>query len=262
MKKQELIKPIIRVGNSSGVVLPKEWLNGKAKVKLIEKPLDIKKDILEILDPFFESIKGIYLCGSYARQEQTEKSDVDFLIITSNVNKRIQQGIYNAILISEQELERQLRENALPVLQMLKESKVLLNKQLIEDYRKIPLTNKNIKWHLDTTKSAMKIVKKKIELYKELEEPIDASAVYSLILRLRTLYIIECLNKNKKYNNKDFLKIIKNNVGNLNAYEVYSNVKNNKDSKKTISLKESEALRKLVLTKLKKIEKWLRDKKD
>ena len=56
---QELIKPIVRVGNSAGIVLPREWLNGKAKVELIEKPIDIKRDILEILEPYLEDVVGI-----------------------------------------------------------------------------------------------------------------------------------------------------------------------------------------------------------
>ena len=43
----ELIKPIIRVGNSAGVILPKEWLNGEAKIRLISKPKNIEKFVLQ-----------------------------------------------------------------------------------------------------------------------------------------------------------------------------------------------------------------------
>ena len=43
----ELIKETIRVGNSAGVLLPKEFLN--TKVKIVLQPLNIEKDILEIL---------------------------------------------------------------------------------------------------------------------------------------------------------------------------------------------------------------------
>ena len=43
MEKQELIKPIVRMGNSACVLLPKAWVDGKARVELIEKPIDIKK---------------------------------------------------------------------------------------------------------------------------------------------------------------------------------------------------------------------------
>ena len=32
----KLIKQIVKVGNSAGVILPKEWYGGKARVEFIE----------------------------------------------------------------------------------------------------------------------------------------------------------------------------------------------------------------------------------
>ena len=133
--KQELIKPVVKLGNSAGIVLPKEWYGGKAKVKLIKKPLNINKDVLEILEPYLYDIQGIYLVGSYARGEQTEKSDVDVVIVTNKINKKIEQGNYNLILISQEEVENSLNNNVLPILPMLKEAKALLNKDLISGYK-------------------------------------------------------------------------------------------------------------------------------
>ena len=69
----ELVRPIVRVGNSAGVILPREWLNGKAKIELIARPLDIKKEVFEILEDYFQDIIGIYLVGSYARNEQNDE---------------------------------------------------------------------------------------------------------------------------------------------------------------------------------------------
>ena len=82
--ENELIKPVIRVGNSAGILVPKAWINGKAKVELISRPVNIKKDIIEILEDYLEDILGIYLVGSYARKEETEKSDIDILAITDS----------------------------------------------------------------------------------------------------------------------------------------------------------------------------------
>ena len=45
--KQELIKQIVKVGNSAGVILPREWLNGKARIELIEKAIQFGKAMLE-----------------------------------------------------------------------------------------------------------------------------------------------------------------------------------------------------------------------
>ena len=132
--KQELIKEIVRVGNSAGVLLPKQWLNGRARVELIEKPLDLEKDILNILKPYLKGIKGIYLVGSYARGEQSKESDVDVLAITENENKEIKEGKYEILLVSQKNLGNILTKNILPLLPMLKEAKPILNEELIRGY--------------------------------------------------------------------------------------------------------------------------------
>ena len=127
----ELVRKIVRVGNSAGVVLQREWLNGIAKVELVRKPLNIKKDILEILDPYLENVLGVYLTGSYARGEETENSDVDILVITDGISKRIESGKYNIIMVSENELRDHIKKIAFPLIPMIAEAKALVNNNLI-----------------------------------------------------------------------------------------------------------------------------------
>ena len=141
--KQQLIKPIVRIGNSSGVVLPKEWLNKKARIELIQESFsDIIKNIFKILEEnsLLQDTIGIYLCGSYARDEQRDDSDVDLLVITSNINKRIKKDVYDVTLISKDNVEKSLKNQILPILPMLKEAKPILNKDLLENYKRTPLT--------------------------------------------------------------------------------------------------------------------------
>ena len=88
----ELIKPIVRVGNSAGVLVPKDWLNGEARVTLVKKPQNIRQNTLEILNAYLPHIIGLYLVGSYARGEQTSTSDIDILGITDNINKKIKRA--------------------------------------------------------------------------------------------------------------------------------------------------------------------------
>jgi len=85
----ELIKTTIRVGNSAGVLLPKKYLN--SQVKIILEPLNIEKDVIDILmkENLLTDVMGVYLTGSYAREEQNIESDIDILVITSNINKKI-----------------------------------------------------------------------------------------------------------------------------------------------------------------------------
>ena len=101
----------------------------------------------------------------------------------------------------------------------------------IKDYIDSPLTKKNLKWHIDTTKSAMNVVKEYIKLAEEMEKKVSDAASYSLILRLRTLYIIDCLRKDKIWKKKEFLGLIKKISGSLIAYERYLDSKNNNTNK-------------------------------
>ena len=83
----ELIKTTVKVGNSAGVLLPKKYLN--SQVKIILEPLNIEKDVIEILmdEKILDKIMGIYIIGSYAREEQTIESDIDILVITFDLNE-------------------------------------------------------------------------------------------------------------------------------------------------------------------------------
>ena len=123
----ELIKPIIRVGNSAGVILPRGWLNGEAKITLLRKPQNVKQEILGILEEDLSSVIGLYLVGSYARNEQNNKSDIDVLGITTCVDKKIKKGRYEIVLMSYKNLKENIGKNVLPLLPMLKEAMPIFN---------------------------------------------------------------------------------------------------------------------------------------
>ena len=98
------IKKAIKSGNSSAVILPRSWLNKEVRVELLEKtPEIILSDAIDILQKYIKlkEIIGIYLVGSYAREEQDKNSDIDLLIITNNIDREIiHEGIYNLLIIS------------------------------------------------------------------------------------------------------------------------------------------------------------------
>lgn len=261
--KNELIKSTIRVGNSAGVLLPKEYLN--TQVRIVLQPLNIEKDILDILleRKLLPKILGVYLVGSYARGEQTIDSDVDVLIITDNLNDKIKKGRYDLMLVSKELVNKKMRENIFPLLPMIIEAKPIINKKLLEKYKKTPLTLKNIKWHIDTTKSAMKVIEKSIKVSIELGINESDASAYSLILRLRTLYILDNIRKNKLWVKKEFLSLIKKTAGSLIAYEEYLRVKaGDKQMKDILPIKEAENLLNYNNNKIKDIEKWAKEKKD
>ncbi|MEK6840678.1 MAG: nucleotidyltransferase domain-containing protein [Nanoarchaeota archaeon] len=258
--KQELIKPIIKVGNSAGVLLPKEWINGRAQVKLIERPPDIKKDVLEILDRYLEDILGIYIVGSYARSEETKRSDIDILAITENESMNIIKNKYNIILIPKIAVERTLNSNILPLLPMLKEAKPIINRKLIEDYKKTLLNKKNLRFYIETGKSALKMNKASINLDKQWPSNCGDAVAYSLTLRLRSSYIIDSIIKGRKWSNDEFIKIIKRVSGSLRAYEGYLRIKDNRPQKEELPIKEAEKLHDHILKKINEHEKWVKRK--
>lgn len=257
---QELIKPVVKVGNSAGVILPKNWINGKARIELIEKPINVKKDILEILEPYLQDIEGIYLIGSYARGEQTKESDIDVLVITNKINKKIKKGKYEVILISKDKVEIALEKNIIPILPMLKEAKPLINNSLIKKYQTTKLTKKNLKGHIELTKSALEINKEFIKSDEEMKSNSSDTVAYSLILRLRETYIVDCLIKNKIQRKKELLNLIKKISGSLKAYAGYLRDKNNEKNKNELPIKEAEKLYYYVLKKIKEQEKWAKTK--
>ena len=260
--EQHLIRKIVKVGNSAGVILPREWYGGEAKIELIEKPLDIKNDILKILSPYLNSILGIYLVGSYARNEQTGRSDVDVLAITSDIDKRVKSGKYDILMVSEEKLHHLLKKNILPLLPMIKEAKAILNSNLINEYFDISLNRDNLKFHIETTKSAMGVVKAYIDLCKEEGEKFvsDASA-YSLILRLRGIYIVKCLIDRREYTNRDFLAFVKKIAGSKDAYDGYLRVKDETKGGKKLLVEEAQKLHDYILKKIKEQERWVKRKK-
>jgi len=253
----ELIKSVVRVGNSAGVILPKEWLNGRAQVKLVRKPLNIKQEIFSILEPYLKDILGIYLVGSYARGEEDDKSDIDILVITEKENKRILNGKYEIILISMENLEKTLKNNILPLLPMLKETKPIINSSLIKKYAETPLTKRNLKFHIELSKSAMKMEKTAIELAEMQNENISDNIMYSLILRLRQTYIIDCLIRNKLQNKKDFLKLVKKITGSERSYEAYVRSKSDVKRQVIISIIEAKKIYDYLKKKIVEQERWV-----
>ena len=134
--ENELIKTTVRVGNSAGVILPKEWLN--TEVRIVLQPINVEKNILEILlkEDFLKNTLGVYLVGSYARNEQGIESDIDVLVVTDDIDERVKVGKYDILLISKNCLEEKIRKDLLPILPMLKEAKVIINSDLRESYAK------------------------------------------------------------------------------------------------------------------------------
>lgn len=253
-----ILRKTIKSGNASAVVLPKAWLDKKVRIELIDKTAEtILYDVLEIIKSYIDlsEVIGIYLVGSHAREEQTNQSDIDILIISEKTDKEIiKKGVYEIMIVSLDLLNYKLKENLLPVGTMLKEARPLLNNNFLKGI-KIEITKKNINWYLKTTSDRLKIIKSSIDTIEKNKPDgkLSDAVAYSLILRLRTFYMISCLMNNKKYNKEWFVKLTKEISGSLIAYNRYIYAKNNDDSKRELPLNEGKLLYRYLKEYLKKI---------
>ena len=256
----ELIRPIVKVGNSAGVVLPREWLYGKAKIILIEKSLQPEKEVFDVLKEYLRDVVALAIVGSYARGEQTAESDVDILAITKNVGKRISYGRYEIIMIPLDKIEETLRGNALPLIPMFREAKPIINKALFDNYKNEKVTSGNLRWHIETTRSALNVVRKILDLLEEDEPCVSDGIMYSLILRLREWYIVEHLLHETHTRKKEFMRLVKHVSGSYEPYYSYLRSKNKlKDEKKT-SVGSALKIYDYLSKKIEEQKKWIRKK--
>ena len=241
-------------GNSAGVLLPKEWIGKEVRVILIDRTLEIKKEVFDILSPYLEDIIGIYLVGSYARGEQTDDSDIDIIAISNNTKKEIISGKYNIIIITLKSVETSLEKNSILIAPRIIEAKPILNSSLLEKLKSKEITKKSLKFFIESTKSIISINRKTLKLDKIQGENASLSVIYSLILRLRGILMIKCMMEKKPYSNQKFKEWVKKETGRdyENIHKAYESIKLNKKSDVKIEI--SEALKLLHLLE-KEIEK-------
>ncbi|MBS3085337.1 nucleotidyltransferase domain-containing protein [Candidatus Pacearchaeota archaeon] len=248
---ETLIKQTREVGTSAGVLLPRKWLNKQVVVTLLQPSKEeIAKEVMEIIlkNNINEEIKGVYLYGSYARGDYDPYSDIDLLMITKETNKLINHGNYEVLLISEENFSKNLPDS-LYYTSMLKELKTIINKDLIERYS-ISKYRLNVKRVLNEIGRVLKINKDTVKICEDNNKKIPDGIAYSIVLRLRELYLLKCLRSNKSYSKEDFLKI----CGDKN-YFAYIRIKRNEKELREIIPKEMEILLDLS-------EKWLKELKD
>lgn len=232
----EIIKKAFKLGNSAGVLLPIGWKDKKVSIKLIDR--SVPQEILEILEKkeLLKNTIGIFLAGSYARGEETEPSDIDVLVITDNINKQIKIGKYEMIFISKDKFEKSLIRS-IYLASLINEAKAILNSDLLENFRN-KIRKISIKKHLDEISSITKINEKSVEIDTELNEKVQDETLYSIVLRLRELYLIECLKNNKKPSNKEFVSLIRK-IASEEPYKAYLRVKNDLKTKKIVPVEEA-----------------------
>ena len=128
MEIKEFYRRTIKLGNSSGVLLPKTLLGAEVKVIVVNSPLNVKKDITNILESLLEEVIGIYIV-------KAEKRKIEALVISTNLKKHIIAGNYIIDIVPLELIKRSIKINA-QVKSKIAYARAILNKKLLFDLRK------------------------------------------------------------------------------------------------------------------------------
>lgn len=262
----EQMMEVRKWGNGAGILVPREWLGDK--VIVVRKPKKpIKEQILEVLTPHLEHILGAYLYGSRARGDETDDSDID-LFVVSDRKIEIKQKGFEIVVLQENEIPSAFEGmSALMTYSILAEAKPIINSELLARLRKeFTPKLKDFNVFVNNTKSIINRQKEIIELdiQEKSEYVYDEATSYSLILRLRGTYLINCLLSRKPYRKQDFDSWVKNksDVKDYEAvYRTYISVKNDKKEKHKVSVSDLVSLNDLLINEISKIETKIYGKK-
>lgn len=196
-----VIKKAVQIGNGAAIYVPKEY-SGRELVVLLPEGLDeIKKRVLNLLIDYMPNIIGVYLFGSYARGEHEIGSDIDVLVITKEKDDSIKKALagIDSRVMPLKGVKEAIKNAPLLIMPLIKEAKVLLNPLLIEELKSSKIDFKKFSWNFEDIKRIIKIV----HGFTELDDKKSSSSfIYSLIMRFRICYIMECLLKNKRFSNQ------------------------------------------------------------
>jgi len=127
-----IIKRAIKLGNSAGVILPKKLLGCDVKITVVKKPLNIKKEVLSLLNENLPEILGIYI---------TNKKPMEILAISTNLRDTIIKPKIkiNVVPIKIIKKDIKLKPN---LRKKLLKAETILNRLLILELRKEIKTSK------------------------------------------------------------------------------------------------------------------------
>ncbi len=205
----KIIKKAVEIGNGAAVYVPKEWSGKQVVVVFSEGIEEIRRRVLNSLIEFMPNIIGVYLYGSYARNEQENDSDIDILVITQEKDERIKYALkdLDVRVVAFKNIPQAIHEYPLFITPIIREAVVFLNPVLLEELKSISRTVGKLRWHLDEAQRTIKIVESFIAID---EKNISPSHIYSLLMRIRICYLIECMTRNIVYTNEGVRRLLMN----------------------------------------------------
>ncbi len=250
--REQLVKPVMKSGNGGAVWVPRDWLGQEVIVILPERSqVNLNQRILQNLGSHLKDVVGVYLYGSYARQEQTSKSDIDVLVVTKEKTFQInEQGLEFTVLPLER-LKNAIRKNPEMYYTMIKESQAIINISLLEELQKIKPDKEAFAGYIKQTKEHLKSNKQLLALDKQDGNMLKSDAViYSVMLRLRGVFIIQCILYKKIFSKLAFRRWLESKgIGRKEFQELYqgfSEVRDDKRLRQKISIELAGKLTKVL----------------
>jgi predicted nucleotidyltransferase len=218
--QEQIIRTAKPFGNGAHVFVPKEWI-GEQIVIIKPKKASLRERVLYVLDKYLDSIIGVYLYGSYARDEQTPESDIDLLVITDKKINIKSEG-FEILSIGEDKFGKAIKIQPILMYSILSEGKPIINSKLFESLKsKYKIKISDFRDFFEDTKRIIKVNEEFLLDEKSLYLKSEA-VIYSLVLRLRGLFLIKSLLKDKKYSNKSFVSWIKSELSEIDFDSIYS----------------------------------------
>lgn len=126
--KKQYLRKTRKIGNSSGVLLPKALLGADVRVIVVKMPLNIKRDVTHILEPVLEEIIGVYLI-------KLEKHKAEILAVSTKIKKDLEKGDYHIDIVPLNVLKKSLKQNKLTK-EKIKSAKPIINKKLLGELKR------------------------------------------------------------------------------------------------------------------------------
>ncbi len=122
----EFLKKAIKVGNSAGVLLPKKLLGSEVKITVINRPINIRKEVIKLLEQYFIDLIGIYILN---------KKPIEVLAISTNLRKIIMNGKLKISIIPISVIKRDIKTKPKLKAKLIR-AESILNKSLLFELKK------------------------------------------------------------------------------------------------------------------------------
>ena len=192
MKADRMVKKVIPSGNAGGVYVPKKWINQYVVVTLFRA----EDYVLDVFKPYMDDILGIYMHGSHARGDSCPDSDINVLVVAEKDIPYQRKPGLNAEIVLVKDLAAYAQAGPVDYYSMINEAVPLVDSGLLETMKDYSLDDERIKKFCGDVRTNLKMLDHLVS------EGDHAAAVYSVVYRLRGLYVVHA--RVRKYTHMGF----------------------------------------------------------